>query len=92
MLEISLGLLFQVAEKLIGLLAGMSHALFENEIREILIAEQIGFFATQPKNLAYQGTIVKLAGRGSRVRSVPKLLANGAVVEVRHSGRVAWSL
>src|SRR5581483_5666139 len=70
----------------------MGHALFENQIGEIAVAEQLRLLTAKPENFENEPGVIVLAARRTRVGCMPELFANGPVIEVCHRWNIAGSL
>ena len=86
------GFLAEVFEEILRPFPGMRHAIIQNKVREILEAQQLGFFRTQLQNLSHQGAIVQRTRRSARVVSPPDLLAQARIVQIGHHRNVTGTL
>ena len=75
-----------------GARAIAGHAAFEDEVRKIGFAEQLGFFLTEAQDGADESSVVPGAGAADAGAAYPHLAADGFVIDVLHHGNHARGL
>src|SRR5436305_4462175 len=70
----------------------MCHTLFEDEIYEVLVTKRVCLFPTQRKNLCNERAVVEFSKSSPVVGCFPKLLADGAIIQIGHGSNVAGRL